>query len=59
MRAANTSQEALALAHARAVPLGDAVCRRALDVAVGIAPAGVALEMFAIDRGGNLVGSAL
>jgi cobalt-precorrin-5B (C1)-methyltransferase len=59
MRAANTSQEALALAHARAVPLGDAVCRRALHVAVGIAPAGVALEMFAIDRVGNLVGSAL
>ncbi|MCC8395235.1 cobalt-precorrin-5B (C(1))-methyltransferase [Paraburkholderia sp. MMS20-SJTR3] len=58
MRAANTSQQALALAHARQVPLGDMVCRRALAVARDIVPPEVNVEMFAIDRQGNLVGVA-
>ncbi|TDV07161.1 cobalt-precorrin-5B (C(1))-methyltransferase [Paraburkholderia caballeronis] len=55
---ANTSQQALALARAAGVPLGDIVCRRALDVAREIVPAGVAVEMFAIDRAGQFVGVA-
>ncbi|HBP0074553.1 cobalt-precorrin-5B (C(1))-methyltransferase [Pseudomonas aeruginosa] len=58
MRAANTSQQALAQAHAEGVALGDAVCAHALRFARGIVPAEVALEVFAIDRQGNLVGQA-
>jgi cobalt-precorrin-5B (C1)-methyltransferase len=58
MRAANTSQQALALAHAQQVPLGDIVCQHALAVARDIVPAGVSVEMFAIDRQGNFVGVA-
>ncbi|WP_175731093.1 cobalt-precorrin-5B (C(1))-methyltransferase [Burkholderia ambifaria] len=58
MRAANTSQEALKLALADGVPLGDLVCARALRVAHDIVPASVAVEMFAIDRQGHFVGSA-
>ncbi len=58
MRAANTSQQALALAHAEGVALGDAVCARALAFARRIVPTEVALEVFAIDRQGNLVGEA-
>ncbi|MBN3793068.1 cobalt-precorrin-5B (C(1))-methyltransferase [Burkholderia sp. Ac-20353] len=58
MRAANTSQEALKLAQADGVPLGDIVCTQALHVARDIVPASVAVEMFAIDRQGRFVGSA-
>ncbi|WP_233835635.1 cobalt-precorrin-5B (C(1))-methyltransferase [Paraburkholderia sp. ZP32-5] len=58
MRAANTSQQALALAHAQQVPLGDIVCQRALAVAREIVPPQVSVETFAIDRQGNLVGAA-
>jgi len=58
MRAANTSQQALALAHAQQVPLGDIVCQRALAVAREIVPPRVNVETFAIDRQGNLVGVA-
>jgi cobalt-precorrin-5B (C1)-methyltransferase len=56
--AANTSQQALALASAAGVPLGDIVCAHALQVARGIVPAAVEVEMFAIDRQGNIVGAA-
>ncbi|WP_350447661.1 cobalt-precorrin-5B (C(1))-methyltransferase [Pseudomonas solani] len=59
MRGANTSQQALALAHAAGVPLGDTVCAHALAFARRTVPAGVSLEVFAIDRQGNLVGQAL
>ncbi|ARG86264.1 cobalt-precorrin-5B (C(1))-methyltransferase [Pseudomonas aeruginosa] len=58
MRAANTSQQALAQAHAEGVALGDAVCAHALRFARSIVPTEVALEVFAIDRQGNLVGQA-
>ena len=57
MRAANTSQEALKLAHADGVPLGDLV-QVALRVARDIVPPSVAVEMFAIDRQGRFVGEA-
>ncbi|MFM0009960.1 cobalt-precorrin-5B (C(1))-methyltransferase [Paraburkholderia sediminicola] len=56
--AANTSQQAVALAHARHIPLGDIVCQHALAVARDIVPPQVAVEMFAIDRLGNLIGAA-
>ncbi|RKP43379.1 cobalt-precorrin-5B (C(1))-methyltransferase [Trinickia fusca] len=56
--AANTSQQALALAHEAGVPLGDVVCRHARDVARAIVPDGVAVETFAIDREGRFVGAA-
>jgi cobalt-precorrin-5B (C1)-methyltransferase len=59
MRAANTSQQALALAAAAGIALGDAVCQRALAFARSIVPAEVRLEVFAIDRQGRFVGRAL
>ncbi|MBF8779005.1 cobalt-precorrin-5B (C(1))-methyltransferase [Pseudomonas fulva] len=55
---ANTSQQALALAHAAGIGLGDAVCARALQVARGVVPATVRVEVFAIDRQGGVVGQA-
>ncbi|MFD2643736.1 cobalt-precorrin-5B (C(1))-methyltransferase [Pseudomonas japonica] len=55
---ANTSQQALALAHAAGVPLGDAVCGHALAFARGVVPAQVQVEVFAIDRQGGIVGRA-
>jgi cobalt-precorrin-5B (C1)-methyltransferase len=58
IRAANTSQQAMALAREQGVPLGDIVCRRALQVARDIVPAEVTVEMFAIDRQGTIVGAA-
>ncbi|SEB21328.1 cobalt-precorrin-5B (C(1))-methyltransferase [Paraburkholderia sartisoli] len=58
VRASNTSQQALAIARDRGVPLGDIVCAHALSVARGIVPAEVKVEMFAIDRQGNIVGVA-
>ena len=59
MRAANTSQQALALAAAAGIALGDAVCAHALAFARSIVPAEVRLEVFAIDRQGRFVGRAL
>ncbi|WP_323118231.1 cobalt-precorrin-5B (C(1))-methyltransferase [Burkholderia alba] len=58
MRAANTSQQALALARDAGIALGDIVCAHALRVARDIVPASVAVEMFAIDRQGGIVGVA-
>ncbi|HTI17173.1 MAG TPA: cobalt-precorrin-5B (C(1))-methyltransferase [Trinickia sp.] len=59
LREANTSQQALALAHEQGIPLGDIICRHALAVARRIVPSDVAVEMFAIDRQGQFVGVAL
>lgn len=58
IRAANTSQEALVLARAEGVALGDIVCARARDVAIGVLPEGIEVETFAIDRQGLIVGAA-
>ncbi|MFJ7008165.1 cobalt-precorrin-5B (C(1))-methyltransferase [Pseudomonas putida] len=55
---ANTSQQALALAHAAGVSLGDAVCAHALAFARSVVPAQVQVEVFAIDRQGGIVGRA-
>jgi len=56
--AANTSQQALQLATAAGINLGDAVCAHALAFASTIVPTTIALEVFAIDRQGNIVGQA-
>ena len=56
--AANTSQQALALAHAAGIALGDAVCAHALAFARSVVPPQVQVEVFAIDRQGGIVGQA-
>lgn len=58
IRSANTSQQALALAHAAGIALGDAVCTHALAFARSVVPAQVQVEVFAIDRQGGIVGRA-
>ena len=58
MRAANTSQRALALAHAAGLPLGDQICALARDQARAILPPEVAVEVWATDREGRPVGHA-
>ena len=58
IRAANTSQQALAMAHAHGVMLGDEVCRHARLFACSVVPAQVQVEVFAIDREGGVVGRA-
>jgi len=58
IRAANTSQQALQLATAEGINLGNVVCAHALAFARSIVPQAVALEVFAIDRQGNIVGTA-
>jgi len=58
IRASNTSQQAMALARDAGIALGDIVCGHALNVARDIVPASVHVEMFAIDRQGNITGVA-
>ena len=58
IREANTSQQALAMASAAGIALGDAVCQHALDFARSVVPAQVQVEVFAIDRQGGIVGHA-
>ncbi|MFI8396338.1 cobalt-precorrin-5B (C(1))-methyltransferase [Pseudomonas sp. Choline-02u-1] len=58
IRAANTSQQALAMAAAAGIALGDEVCRHALSFARSVVPAQVQVEVFAIDRQGGIVGHA-
>ena len=55
---ANTSQQALAMASAAGIALGDAVCQHALNFARSVVPAQVQVEVFAIDRQGGIVGHA-
>ena len=56
MRAANTSQQALAWA--AGLPLGDRICALARDQARAILPPEVAVEVWATDRAGQPVGHA-
>ena len=58
IRQANTSQQALAMASAQGIALGDTVCQHALDFARSVVPASVQVEVFAIDRQGGIVGHA-
>ncbi|MBO1539311.1 cobalt-precorrin-5B (C(1))-methyltransferase [Pseudomonas sp. OA65] len=58
IREANTSQQALAMASAAGIALGDAVCDHALAFARSVVPTQVQVEVFAIDRQGGIVGQA-
>jgi cobalt-precorrin-5B (C1)-methyltransferase len=58
IRTANTSQQALAMASAAGIALGDEVCRHARAFACSVVPASVQVEVFAIDRQGGIVGTA-
>jgi len=58
MRAANTSQQALALAHTARLPLGERICNMARDQARALLPPSVAVEVWATDRQGKPVGHA-
>ena len=58
IRTANTSQQALAMASAAGIALGDEVCRHARTFAMSVVPAQVQVEVFAIDRQGVIVGHA-
>ena len=58
IRTANTAMEALILAQAASVPLGDWVAARARDVATAEAGRKVDIELMVLDRGGALVGHA-
>ena len=58
MQTANTSQRALALAHAAGLPLGDRICLMARDQARAILPPEVAVEVWTTDREGQPVGHA-
>ncbi len=55
---ANTSQQALAMCAAQGIPLGDVVCQHALAFARSVVPVQHAIEVFAIDRQGGIVGQA-
>ncbi|MCP5163379.1 MAG: cobalt-precorrin-5B (C(1))-methyltransferase [Hahellaceae bacterium] len=63
IRQANTSMQALGLCQAQAIPLADAVCRQALlqarQVVARIPPGDLQLEVWAVDRHGAFVGSAV
>jgi cobalt-precorrin-5B (C1)-methyltransferase len=58
VRTANTSQQALVLAQAAGLPLGDRICTLARDRARAMLPPGVAVEVWATDREGRPVGHA-
>jgi cobalt-precorrin-5B (C1)-methyltransferase len=58
IRDSNTTQQALQFALATGLPLGDIVCAHARRVARNIVPEDVAVEVFAIDRKGLIVGQA-
>ena len=58
IRAANTSLQALKLCQEHNVPLGDLICQQAQSVAAAIIPTTVQIEVWAIDKQGNVVGHA-
>ena len=58
MQTANTSQRALALAHAAGLPLGHRICVMARDQARSLLPPTVAVEVWATDPEGRPVGHA-
>lgn len=59
IRAANTSTEALSFCLEETIPLGDAICQKAVVFARRWIPLQIELEVFAIDRKGNFVGHSL
>jgi cobalt-precorrin-5B (C1)-methyltransferase len=59
INACNTSLEALGLCQQQNIDLASAVCQSALAFAQETVPSTVQLEVFAVDRQGKLLGSAL
>ena len=59
MEGSNTSLEALSFCQKQGLPLADAVCEQALIVAASMAPPSVQLEVFAVNRQGELLGKAM
>ena len=59
INACNTSLEALGLCQQQNIDLASAVCQNALAFAQETVPSTVQLEVFAVDRQGKLLGSAL
>jgi cobalt-precorrin-5B (C1)-methyltransferase len=59
INACNTSLEALGLCQQQNIDLASAVCQSALAFAQKTVPSTVQLEVFAVDRQGKLLGSAL
>jgi cobalt-precorrin-5B (C1)-methyltransferase len=59
IKACNTSLEALGLCQQQNIDLASAVCQNALAFAQQTVPNTVQLEVFAVDRQGKLLGSAL
>jgi cobalt-precorrin-5B (C1)-methyltransferase len=57
IQGANTSVQALQLCQAKNIDLAGALCDRALVVAKNIVPRDVEVEVIAIDRKGQFVGS--
>ncbi len=55
---ANTSIEVLTYCHSQGIDLGHLVCEKAIQVARKIIPRKTGLEIYAINRQGNIVGSA-
>ncbi|MFO1431124.1 MAG: cobalt-precorrin-5B (C(1))-methyltransferase [Candidatus Competibacteraceae bacterium] len=58
IRTANTSREALELAHQSGLPLGDWICHLARAQALAVVKGSVTIEVWALDRQGNPVGHA-
>lgn len=58
MAARECGSAAQVLALAGPLPLGDAVCRRAREVALATLAGGVAVEVVALDRSGQVVGKS-
>jgi cobalt-precorrin-5B (C1)-methyltransferase len=59
IKACNTSLEALGLCQQQGIDLANAVCQNALTFAQKTVPSTVQLEIFAINRQGQLLGSAV
>jgi len=59
IKCCNTSLEALDLCQQQGIALANTVCQNALNVAQQSVPSSVQLEVFAVNRQGQLLGSAL
>ena len=59
VRAANTSLEALQICEQAAIPLGREIAARARAQALKTVRHRCAIDIYCIDRAGNLVGSAV
>ncbi len=56
---ANTTAEVITLCQQAGIAMGDAICRLALQRAQNVVPKTIMLDVYAIDRQGRFVGSAI